>query len=158
MVRKITKVKTTCGDTMWKSLNWVVISSEKNWRLQLDVSISMLWSSSGECKINVVHCLPIVTSVWTPICWPIYTFIISSAGKGFHNTVLIKKLINQSKTCCVYSCYVIEFDYLFWGVVLRVARNWDTRWSDIGNDRSISWQIRLDCMYCLGYLLWFICD
>ena len=29
---------------MWKSLNWVVISSEKNWRLQLDVSISMLWS------------------------------------------------------------------------------------------------------------------
>ena len=27
---------------MWKSLNWVVISSEKNWRLQLDVSISML--------------------------------------------------------------------------------------------------------------------
>ena len=32
---------------MWKSLNWVVISSEKNWRLQLDVSISMLWSSSG---------------------------------------------------------------------------------------------------------------
>ena len=38
---------------MWKSLNWVVISSEKNWRLQLNVSISMLWSSSGEsspCK------------------------------------------------------------------------------------------------------------
>ena len=25
-------------------------SSEKNWRLQLDVSISMLWSSSGECR------------------------------------------------------------------------------------------------------------
>ena len=43
--------KTTCGDTMWKSLNWVVISSEKNWRLQLDVSISMLWSSSGECSV-----------------------------------------------------------------------------------------------------------
>ena len=46
MVRKISTVKTTCGDTAWKSLNWVVISSEKNWRLQLDVSISMLWSSS----------------------------------------------------------------------------------------------------------------
>ena len=29
MVRKISKVKTPCGDTMWKSLNWVVISSEK---------------------------------------------------------------------------------------------------------------------------------
>ena len=28
------KVKTTCGDTIWKSLNWVVNSSEKNWRLQ----------------------------------------------------------------------------------------------------------------------------
>ena len=42
----LSKVKTTCGDTMWKSLNWVVISSEKNWRLQLNVSISMLWSSS----------------------------------------------------------------------------------------------------------------
>ena len=38
MVRKISKVKTTCSDTMWKSLNWVVISSEKNWRLQLDLS------------------------------------------------------------------------------------------------------------------------
>ena len=33
-----------------KPLNWVIISSEKNWRLQLDVSISMLWSSSGECR------------------------------------------------------------------------------------------------------------
>ena len=29
-----------------KFLNWVVISSEKNWRLQLNVSISMLWSFS----------------------------------------------------------------------------------------------------------------
>ena len=29
MVRKISKEKTTCGDTMWKSFNWVVISSEK---------------------------------------------------------------------------------------------------------------------------------
>ena len=36
--------------TMLKSLNWVVISSEKNWRLQLHVSISMFWSSSGECR------------------------------------------------------------------------------------------------------------
>ena len=26
---RISKVKTTCGDTMWKSLSWVVISSEK---------------------------------------------------------------------------------------------------------------------------------
>ena len=48
MVRKISTEKTTCGNTMWKSLNWVVISSENNWRLQLDVSISMPWSSSGE--------------------------------------------------------------------------------------------------------------
>ena len=32
----LSKMKTTCGDTMWKSLNWVVpvSSSEKNWRLQ----------------------------------------------------------------------------------------------------------------------------
>ena len=39
---------------MLKSPNWVVyISSEKNWRLQLDVSISMLWSSSGESRFNI---------------------------------------------------------------------------------------------------------
>ena len=28
-----------------KFSNWVVVSSEKNWRLPLDVSVSMLWSS-----------------------------------------------------------------------------------------------------------------
>ena len=32
MVRKKSKVKTACGDTMWNSLNRVVISSEKNLR------------------------------------------------------------------------------------------------------------------------------
>ena len=41
--------KTNCGDTMW-NLNWVVISSEKELGVQLDVSISKLWSSSGECR------------------------------------------------------------------------------------------------------------
>ena len=56
MVRKLSKVKATYSDTMWKSLNWVVISSEKNWRLQLDVSISMLWSSSGEKNaVLIIH-------------------------------------------------------------------------------------------------------
>ena len=28
-MKNISKVKTTCGDTIWNSLNWVVISSEK---------------------------------------------------------------------------------------------------------------------------------
>ena len=54
MVRKINKVRITCGDTMWNVLNWVVISSEKNWGLQLDVSISMLWLSSGENKVEIL--------------------------------------------------------------------------------------------------------
>ena len=31
---------------------WVAIISEKNWWLQLDVSISMLWSSSGEWRLS----------------------------------------------------------------------------------------------------------
>ena len=44
-------VKTTCGDTMSKSLNWVVINSEKKWRLQLDGSSSMPGSSSGEWEL-----------------------------------------------------------------------------------------------------------
>ena len=43
-------VKSTSRDyfavTPREILNWVVISSEENWRLQLDISISMLWSSS----------------------------------------------------------------------------------------------------------------
>ena len=40
----IKKVKTLCGDTIYKIIFWVVhvISSEKNWQL-LDVSISMLF-------------------------------------------------------------------------------------------------------------------
>ena len=38
---------------MWKSLNWVVTSSEKNRRLQLDVSISMLWWRSEHTDQNV---------------------------------------------------------------------------------------------------------
>ena len=41
------KVKTVCSDTMWTILFWVVNTSEESWHLQLDVSISMLWSSSS---------------------------------------------------------------------------------------------------------------
>ena len=41
------------NDCLWwhhvKILFWVVNSSERNWWLLLNVSISMLWSSSGEC-------------------------------------------------------------------------------------------------------------
>ena len=33
-VKQMLVVKTTCGDTVWKSLNWLVISSEK----ELDVT------------------------------------------------------------------------------------------------------------------------
>ena len=36
MVREISELKTTCGDTMWNSLNWVVISFEK----ELEVTTS----------------------------------------------------------------------------------------------------------------------
>ena len=58
----LSKVATTCGDTMW-NLSWVVISSEKNWRLQLDVSISMLWSSSGEILLVVL--LRTIRAYWS---------------------------------------------------------------------------------------------
>ena len=37
-------------------ISWVVIGSKNNWRLQLDVSISMLWSSSRECR-NIISLL-----------------------------------------------------------------------------------------------------
>ena len=51
MVRPLESKWTVClylsKDCLWwhSILNWAVISSEKNWWLQRDASISMLWSS-----------------------------------------------------------------------------------------------------------------
>ena len=40
-----------------KFSNWVVISSEKNWRVELDVSTSTLWSSSGDDQSILIETL-----------------------------------------------------------------------------------------------------
>ena len=134
MVRKISKVKTTCGDTMWKSLNWVVISSEKNWRLQLDVSISMLWSSSGECirlcifrirqRItfvkNKTFCEILTEKFFQPIfgncfhfywyCWVTLITIIFSpiSGENFGSQVCIVKFLDRNIFVGMYWYFGIE--------------------------------------------------
>ena len=100
MYSVLSTAKTTCGDTMWKSLNWVVISSEKNWKLQLHVSISMLWSSSGDQSILIAeHTNPSILIETSSCNLRFFSELITTQLRDFH-TVSPQALLYLSSSPC----------------------------------------------------------
>ena len=72
------------------SNEYIVISSEKNWRLQLDVSISMLWSSSGNVQIHIhVYSMHIWIRALCTVRWS----WDSSAGQNYATKPFRRTLI-----------------------------------------------------------------
>ena len=104
MVSKINKVKTTCGDTMWKSLNWAVISSDKNWRFTINTYsvVPPVLFRTNYYSIEILH------GVTAIILTNTYTLTQFSAQAGFtlkyifQFWILVRSLRLSSifKECC----------------------------------------------------------